>query len=161
NILSPATAKNVITVGAIELPRGITNIVTVITTTPTGTSTNFIQPWAGQTDSGVQVASFSSRGNVGIGVEGDFGRVKPDVVAPGTVVVSTTWQDSNHWDMVSFYDPRIFDVEFFPEQIVDPGVLNPYIKGIPDTVVRMDISVSSPTNGSIHFPIYASTADFP
>lgn len=30
-----------------------------------------------------QVAAYSSRGNVGVGVEGEFGRFKPDVVAPG------------------------------------------------------------------------------
>ena len=35
------------------------------------------------TDSSDQVAAFSSRGNVGIGIEGEFGRFKPDVVAPG------------------------------------------------------------------------------
>jgi subtilisin family serine protease/subtilisin-like proprotein convertase family protein len=71
-ILSPATAKNVISVGAIENFRGITN-----------------EAFAGFTDSDNEVAAFSSRGNVGIGTEGEFGRFKPDVVAPGTFIVST------------------------------------------------------------------------
>ena len=76
-IRSPGTGKNVITVGAIEQKRGITNQVI------NNGVTN--EPFAAETDSSNQVASFSSRGNVGIGVEGDFGRFKPDVVAPGTL----------------------------------------------------------------------------
>ncbi len=78
SILSPGTAKNVITVGAIENLRNITNF------------TDF-------TDNSNQVASFSSRGNVGIGLEGTFGRFKPDLVAPGTFTVSArtrSWTNS-------------------------------------------------------------------
>ncbi|HKS38959.1 MAG TPA: LamG-like jellyroll fold domain-containing protein, partial [Verrucomicrobiae bacterium] len=71
-ILSPATAKNVITVGAVENRRGLTN-----------------DAFAGFTDSNNEIASFSSRGNTGVGTEGEFGRFKPDVVAPGTFIVST------------------------------------------------------------------------
>ncbi|HUL51500.1 MAG TPA: S8 family serine peptidase, partial [Candidatus Nitrosotalea sp.] len=72
SILAPANAKNVIAVGALESPRGLTNDV-----------------FAGYTDSDNEVAAFSSRGNVGIGTEGVFGRFKPDVIAPGTFIVST------------------------------------------------------------------------
>lgn len=73
SITSPGNAKNVITVGAIEQERLII-------------STNgFLD---GGADSRDQVADFSSRGNVGPGVEGPFGRFKPDVVAPGTFVLS-------------------------------------------------------------------------
>jgi subtilisin-like proprotein convertase family protein len=99
---SPAVGKNVISVGASELPRGITNSVFVcdICDTNNGCTTN--QPWLGETDSSNQVASFSSRGNVGIGVEGDFGRFKPDLIAPGTFVVSTR---SMTWDTKAYYDP--------------------------------------------------------
>ena len=89
SILAPATAKNVITVGALESFRNITN--EFYTTNVVG-GTNVIStnaPFLGFTDSDNEVASFSSRGNVGIGTEGDFGRFKPDVVAPGTFVVST------------------------------------------------------------------------
>jgi len=91
-ILSPGTAKNVITVGALEQPRGLTNQVWKCV--PDNTSTNgqscqTNQPWLPSSDSDDQVAGFSSRGNVGIGLEGPSGRFKPDVVAPGSVVVST------------------------------------------------------------------------
>src|SRR5437667_290105 len=89
SIPAPATAKNVITVGAIEQLRNITN---AYTTTEVVNGTNVVStntPFLGFTDSDNVVASFSSRGNVGIGTEGDFGRVKPDVVAPGAFVVST------------------------------------------------------------------------
>ena len=99
SIISPATAKNVITVGASDLPRfisnrvaracqtveevdinGITNLITVCETN---------MPWWGMTETNNQVSPYSSRGNVGIGQEGLFGRFKPDVVAPGSMLVST------------------------------------------------------------------------
>jgi len=71
-ILSPATAKNVTSVGAVENRRGVTN-----------------EAFAGFTDSNNEIASFSSRGNTGVGTEGEFGRFKPDVVAAGTFIAST------------------------------------------------------------------------
>src|SRR4029077_10262627 len=74
-ILAPGTAKNVITVGACENRRNITNEVTL-----DGSS---FPVWQGLTDSSNQVASFSARGNVGVGREGVSVRFKPDVVAPG------------------------------------------------------------------------------
>lgn len=101
-ISAPGTAKNVITVGAIESGRNIEGeSVTSVTNTVTEvddegnevekevvtTTTN--TPFAGMTDSDNQVAAFSSRGNVGIGVEGTYGRFKPDLVAPGTFLIST------------------------------------------------------------------------
>jgi subtilisin-like proprotein convertase family protein len=96
---SPGTAKNVITVGAVEQLRDITNS-TVVCDPIFGCVTN--QPWLPSTDSSNQVAGFSGRGNVGIGVEGDFGRFKPDLVAPGTFVVSTR---SGQWDQAAYYNP--------------------------------------------------------
>lgn len=107
-IESPGTAKNVITVGALETLRLITNvsfsITNVITeTNQTETETNVtittnietFFPFAGITDSSDEVASFSSRGNVGVGIEGEFGRFKPDVVAPGTMLISARSQGWN------------------------------------------------------------------
>jgi subtilisin family serine protease/subtilisin-like proprotein convertase family protein len=91
SVQSPATAKNVITVGAIKQPRHITNQVC---------QTN--QPWLGLTDTNNEAAAFSSRGNVGVGIEGDFGRFKPDIVAPGTFVVSAR---SMQWDQSACYSP--------------------------------------------------------
>ncbi len=101
SIESPATAKNVITVGALEAYRLITNFYVVTNVefddftgiTTTNTATNY--PFAALTDSSNQVAAFSSRGNVGIGLEGNSGRFKPDVVAPGTMVISAR---SSGWD---------------------------------------------------------------
>jgi subtilisin-like proprotein convertase family protein len=98
-IASPATAKNVITVGAIEELRSITNqVVECSGGGPVVCQTN--QPWLGMTDSSNEIASFSSRGNVGIGVEGAAGRFKPDLVAPGTFIVSTR---STEWDQAAYY----------------------------------------------------------
>ena len=100
SIQSPATAKNVITVGAIEQPRQISNWVwqCAIINGTNVCQTN--QPWLGLTDTNNQVANFSSRGNVGVGVEGEFGRFKPDVVAPGTFVISVR---STQWDQAAYY----------------------------------------------------------
>lgn len=97
SIQSPGTAKNVITVGAADLPRSITNQ----TWNCNGAAlcqTNL--PWLGATDSTNQVASFSSRGNVGRGSEGEFGRFKPDVVAPGVFVVSAR---ASGWNASTYY----------------------------------------------------------
>ena len=109
-ITAPGTAKNVITVGAIETLREVvaesyTSVTNTVTETDEDgnevekeevtTTTN--TPFAGMSDSDNQVAAFSSRGNVGIGIEGAFGRFKPDLVAPGTFIISTRsadWKNS-------------------------------------------------------------------
>ena len=88
-VQSPATAKNVITVGAIEQPRQIADQVWQCATINGTNICQTNQPWLGLTDTNNAVAAFSSRGNVGVGIEGSFGRFKPDVVAPGTFVVSS------------------------------------------------------------------------
>ena len=86
SISAPGTAKNVITVGAIENFRNITNNFTVGSEDD---PIDLLAPFEEDTDNEAEVASFSSRGNTGIGTEGNAGRFKPDVVAPGTFVVST------------------------------------------------------------------------
>ncbi len=95
SIQSPATAKNVITVGAVEQPRWVTN-----QTWECDNDCTTNRPWLSLTDSSNQVASFSSRGNVGVGTEADYGRFKPDVVAPGTFVLSTR---SGQWNAAAYY----------------------------------------------------------
>ncbi|MGV3771501.1 MAG: S8 family serine peptidase [Verrucomicrobiales bacterium] len=97
SIFSPGTAKNVITVGALESARFITNtyVITNIDVDFDGNqTTNYVTnaPFLEMTDSSTEVASYSSRGNVGAGREGVFGRFKPDVVAPGTFIFSTRSQ---------------------------------------------------------------------
>src|SRR5262249_17756542 len=95
-VQSPATAKNVISVGAVEQARLITNQ----TWSCTNSSCETNAPWLPLTDSSNQVAGFSSRGNVGIGTEGEYGRFKPDVMAPGVFVLSTR---SAQWDQSAYY----------------------------------------------------------
>ncbi|MBM3846828.1 MAG: hypothetical protein FJ405_11170, partial [Verrucomicrobia bacterium] len=101
-VTSPATAKNVISVGALESLRRITNMVA---STNGVASTNRI--FIGDTDSDNQVADYSSRGNVGAGVEGDFGRFKPDVVAPGSFIVSTRSSDWTDPAFIVQVDPSV------------------------------------------------------
>ena len=100
SIPSPANAKNVITVGASEHFRRITNSF-VITNADMTTITNM--PFLSLSDSEDEVAAFSGRGNVGIGTEGPFGRFKPDVIAPGTFVISTR---SKGWSLGRQFDPN-------------------------------------------------------
>ena len=154
-ILSPATAKDVITVGAIEQFRYITNTIV-----DRNGNTNAV--WQPQTDSGSQVAGFSSRGNVGIGTEGTFGRYKPDVVAPGTFVLSTR---SGQWDEQAYYNPTNFDYNTFTNQTVQPNSLNNYSLSIPENTVGVDIYVYANNFSSSPFPtnlpIYVRQKDFP
>ncbi len=140
-ILSPATAKNVITVGALEQLRNITNIVTAL-----DGSSNAV--WQPMTDSSNQVAGYSSRGNVGIGIEGTYGRFKPDVVAPGTFVVSTR---SEQWDTNAYYNPTNYNLTGFSD-VVDPSSKNFYSLVIPQNIVQLTIQLE---------PNIASPSPFP
>ena len=110
SIQSPATAKNVITVGAIEQPRQIADWVWQCGTINGTNVCQTNQPWLALTDTNNQVADFSSRGNVGVGVEGEFGRFKPDVVAPGTFVISAR---STQWDQAAYYTPTNDSGDYF------------------------------------------------
>ena len=146
-VFSPGTAKNVITVGAVEQPRGITNEVWKCTTGVTNTcATN--QPWKEMTSSDNQVARFSGQGNVGIGIEGDYGRFKPDLVAPGTFVISTR---SLEWDERAYYNPtsHIFDA-------IDVLILTnrsfTNLISIPNNAVAFTISVAPNPDSPTPFP---------
>lgn len=136
-VQSPGTAKNVITVGAVEQLRNITNSTWMCQDFGGGPICNTNQPWQASTDSSNQVANFSSRGNVGKGVEGDNGRFKPDVVAPGTFVVSTR---SGQWDEVAYYNPTNYSTQIFPNLVVSSNP--PYSSGVfvPDNTVQLVVS---------------------
>ena len=82
SIQSPATAKNVITVGTIDQPRYITNVVWQCATVNGTNICQTNQPWLGLTYTNNAVAAFSSRGNTGVGAEGEFGRFKRGALAP-------------------------------------------------------------------------------
>jgi subtilisin-like proprotein convertase family protein len=165
SIQSPATAKNVITVGASELAREITNEVWKCTGIVTGTNnadncqTN--TPWRALTDAADQVAGFSSRGNVGVGLEGDFGRFKPDVVAPGTFVVSTR---STQWDQDAYYNPTSHQAQLYRGLTLTTNNLwiNPIF--IPDNAVQLTVRLI-PNNDSPtplpDLPIYVSRTTLP
>ena len=120
SVESPATAKNVITVGAYESMRQITNEVHI-------NSTNGTQIWLDQTDSTNEVTLFSSRGNVGIGIEGQYGRFKPDLIAPGAFIVSTR---SSQWDELSYYGYH--SVYHAADILLQPGQEYQGLFGLPD-----------------------------
>jgi subtilisin-like proprotein convertase family protein len=155
---SPGTAKNVITVGATEQYRNVTNVTLKNCTTEIdGTNVTIVcetnTPWAGTTDQSNRVAGFSSRGNVGVGIEGEAGRFKPDVVAPGTFIISTR---STTWDERKYYDPTNYQYNFYEEKSVLPNDLNPYSTLIPYNAVRVEWSVtpSARNPGITNIPIY-------
>jgi len=154
SIGSPGTAKNVITVGALEELRNITNIVTALD----GTS-NVV--WSAVTDSGFQVAGYSSRGNVGIQTEGAYGRFKPDVVAPGTFTVSTR---SQVWDEYAYYNPTNFH-DLIVGDIVASNALAYGFMSIPPNAVGVVIEVFpnilSPSPFPANFPIWVSSTGVP
>ena len=154
-ILSPATAKDVITVGALEQLRNITNIVTDV-------NGNSNAVWQPQTDSSFQVAGYSSRGNVGIGTEGTFGRFKPDVVAPGSFVVSTR---SEQWDQNAYYNPTNYTYNEYINQTVDPSGQNNYPGFyVPQNAVGVIIQILQNASSPSPFPtlpIYVSQNNYP
>ncbi|MCX7723218.1 MAG: S8 family serine peptidase, partial [Verrucomicrobiae bacterium] len=145
SILAPATAKNVLTVGAIEQLRYITNQVEQVT----GGQTNRTTPWLGMTDSANEVARFSSRGNVGIGYEGDFGRFKPDVVAPGTFVLSTR---SRQWARGTYYDGRVSRITRYADQYTEPNFLNFVSVYVPTNALEVSVGIIPNRNSPVPFP---------
>ncbi len=168
SIFAPGTAKNVITVGATELARDITNAVLIDCTTTNidGTNVTVCQtnyPWQGLTSSDNEVAAFSSRGNVGRGIEGDFGRFKPDVVAPGTFVISTR---STTWDEQAYYNPTSHYVVAYEGQFIKT---NSFYYGdvfLPDNAVGFSLRLLNMTNqGSgdrvAALPIFVQKDDYP
>ena len=159
-VMSPGTAKNVITVGAIEQLRNITNKVTTFYSD--GTS-NSVAVWLAGTDSGTQVAAYSSRGNVGIGTEGANGRFKPDVVAPGTFVISTR---SSQWNTNVFMGPTTnVTVIPSPGQLVLTNLISYYSVSVPAEAVAVSISITPNAASPNPFPtnliIYAQLSDYP
>lgn len=144
SIRSPGTAKNVITVGALEQPRDITNEVWKCSTINVDTngepvcSTN--TPWKDMTSDASEVAGFSSRGNTGIEIEGEFGRFKPDVVAPGTFVVSAR---SPYWNEKEYYNPTNHTITTLTEETVAGTNQNYYSVYVPENAVGLNLSVLS------------------
>jgi subtilisin-like proprotein convertase family protein len=156
-ILSPGTAKNVITVGAIEQFRNITNKYVI------GSGTNGItnQAWLVETDSSNQVADFSSRGNVGVGIEGPNGRFKPDVVAPGTFTLS---DKSQQWDQAEYYNPTNSTFNTLFNQAVTNNSLEPYSIVIPANAVGFSVFVETNDFSPEPFPalqVYVGYDDNP
>jgi len=162
SVIAPGTAKNVITVGALEQLRNITNAIisNCVTNTITETNGSIVtnittvvcqtnRPFAASTDSDTQVAFFSSRGNVGIGVEGDFGRFKPDVVAPGTMVISGR---SRQWNQAAYYDPTTVTVNTLSSIVIQQysNFLNTVF--IPANAVRVQIRVFANAASPTPFP---------
>ena len=131
SILSPGTAKNVITVGAIEQLRSITNDVVI-----RGETNQLFLP---RTDSSSELTAYSGRGNVGIGLEGRYGRFKPDVVAPGNFVVSCR---SAQWDEDAYYHPTNHAYNTFANQSFATNQVRNYSLFVPGNAVGLRITLT-------------------
>ncbi len=146
-ITSPATAKNVITVGASDSPRFITNLVSY-----DGATSNEV--FYGETDNSNLVAYFSSCGNVDIGVEGTNGRFKPDVVAPGIFTISCRAADY----VAPTYETTVTDNPYLG-QIVALNKTNYYTLHLPDDTSGLVIVISSNAESPTPFPNMLLLAD--
>ena len=144
SIESPATAKNVITVGAIQEFRNITNEVT----NADGTIST---PWQADTSTSYRIAGFSSRGNVGIGTEGTFGRYKPDVVAPGTSIISTR---SSQWDIGTYFyqNPTNFNVRDLSVVVQADSLGAGHFPRVPINTVQVTIQLFPNARSPVPFP---------
>ena len=154
-ITSPGTSKNGITVGAIDSPRYITNEVPYLDGNQIVTNAL----WLGETDSDDEVAPFSSRGNVGLGIEGLTGRFKPDVVAPGAFIASTR---ASGWTPQFLATNEIVNV--IREQVVTPDAWNDYSIQVPANTTKLIIETRPPASSSDPLPrlrIFARYGDFP
>lgn len=159
-ILSPATAKNVITVGAVEQRRAITNEVIICTPAD---STNCVTntPWMPLSDANDEIAGYSSRGNVGIGIEGDKGRFKPDVVAPGSFVISTR---APMWDTNTYYTPVEIRRREFVDQLTPANNLYYQSVFVPDNAVSLRVEILPNRNSPSpmpNLPIYVRRGTWP
>ncbi|MDA7915764.1 putative Ig domain-containing protein [Verrucomicrobia bacterium] len=95
SVTSPATFKNGITVGALEQLREVDTEFS-FPASSNGVCVTDTFGYEDLTDTDNEVASFSSRGNVDPDVEGQYGRFKPDLVAPGIFSVSTRANYTNY-----------------------------------------------------------------
>src|ERR1700677_718971 len=144
-ITSPGTAKNVITVGASDSPRFITNEVDY--NSADLNSTNGSPVFYGDTDNSNLVASFSSCGNVDVGIEGTYGRFKPDVVAPGVFIASCRsdqFVEPTNETLVTYYS--------FPTNFVQDGQTNYYQLFLPSDTSQIVIQVASNSLSPASFP---------
>jgi subtilisin-like proprotein convertase family protein len=155
SVLSPSTAKNGITVGAIDSFRYITNEVVSLDVFGNYV-TNY--PFLDTTDSDNQVSPYSSRGNVGLGLEGESGRFKPDVVAPGSFLVSTR--------ATGWREPETFtdaSVRRFVDQVVGQGEIVNYSLYIPEGAIEVRIQIQPSRVGRAvpGLPVYMKYNGFP
>ena len=140
SILSPATAKNVISVTAIDSPRFIS-----------GQSMTF--------DSNA-VATFASAGNVGVGTESAGGRFKPDVVAPGVFTISAraaSYVDPTNQVVLEAYSQQTLTLTPGESQLYQVTVLT----GTTNLMIQVLPNQFSPVPFPTNLQIYFDAADPP
>ncbi|MGA2867684.1 MAG: LamG-like jellyroll fold domain-containing protein [Verrucomicrobiota bacterium] len=80
---------------------------------------------------------------MGVGVEGPSGRFKPDVVAPGSFVVSTSSGFNDEWDTNAYFNPTNISTIAFDGQTVTTNGLNNYAAvSVPPNAVGVTIVIT-------------------
>ncbi|MEW6305193.1 MAG: putative Ig domain-containing protein [Verrucomicrobiota bacterium] len=148
SIDSPGTMKNGITVGAFEQARDITNDVITLLGCTLRTNADYLP----LTDSSNEVVSFSSRGPVGYELEGQYGRFKPDLVAPGTFVVGPV---SSTWNSNAYYNPTtVVDVVRLTNVISFAGETNAFLPiFVPNNALSLTIELRANSASPSPMPI--------
>jgi subtilisin-like proprotein convertase family protein len=157
SLTAPAAAKNVIAVGASEQLRYITNEVTIV---DLAGNTNIVPWWEGTTDSSNQVAGYSGRGNTGLGREGQYGRFKPEVVAPGSMTIAGR---STTWDTTNYYNPTRLITTAFTNVIIPAGQTFNFSMFVPDFSINYSVQVldSASQLAVPNIAIFTSQTDVP
>ena len=130
--------------GAIQEFRNITNEVT-------NADGTISAPWQDQTSTSYRIAGFSGRGNVGIETEGTSGRYKPDVVAPGTSIISTR---SAQWDIYSYFyqSPTNFNLQLFSIVVQANSLGAGQFPLVPTSTVQVTIQLFPNARSPVPFP---------
>src|SRR6202012_5013711 len=92
---------------------------------------------------------------------GTFGRFKPDVVAPGNFVVSTS---SENWDTNAYYNPTNTSSTFYSFQVLTTNGLNYYNVSVPANAVGVTITINTNQLSIAPFPnltLYAQLVSYP
>ncbi|MGN6643192.1 MAG: S8 family serine peptidase, partial [Verrucomicrobiota bacterium] len=92
----------------------------------------------------------------GVGVEGDFGRFKPVVVAPGSFVVSAK---SAQFDETNYYNPNFAFTDSFIDRVL-PGEVQGYVLFLPENAIDLTITVRA-ISPDVPLPIYTNPSELP
>ena len=147
---SPGTAKNVITVGAIEQPRFITNEVWKCSVVSGTNSCVTNQPWLSIDGFQRPGGQFLQPGQCGHWHRGGFWPLQARPGGPGDLCGLD--DGSSHWDTNSYYNPTSHIFFVYHDLRVTTNDLWRNAIFVPANAVQLNISVVPNTNSPVPFP---------